>query len=158
MKKTISFGKIDLNGKGRKINEVTVEMNLNYDKDNKPCFSASADVWNSRHTDVEMCGQCLDDLVPFFKDNELYMEIVGLWQRNHLNDLTPGTPEQMRCLAEHKDEINEDDGWYTKELNLLKKYNLDVVDLDGKPYKYGTDWLTRDISKEDLKAIERIMK
>ena len=158
MKKTISFGKIDLNGKGCKINYVTVEMELKHDKDNKPCFSASVDVWNSRHTDLEMFGQCLDDLVPFFKDNELYMEIVGLWQRNHLNNLTPGTPEQMRCLAEHKDEINEDDGWYTKELNLLEKYNLDVVDLDGEPYKYGTKWLTRDISEEDLKAIERIMK
>jgi len=157
MEKTISFGKIDLNGKGRKINEVTIEMKLEYKK-GKPCFSASADVWNSRHTDVEMFGQCLDDLVPFFKDNELYMEIVGLWQRNHLNDLTPGTPEQMKCLTDHKDEINEDDGFYTKELNLLKKYNLDVVDLDGKPYKYGTAWLTRDISEEDLKAIERIMK
>lgn len=158
MKKTISFGKIDFNGTGRKINEVTVEMELYYDKDNKPCFSVCADVWNSRHTDIEMGGQCLDDLVPFFKDNELYMEIVGLWQRNHLNNLTPGTPEQMRFIAEHKDEINEDDGWYTKELNLLKKYNLDVVDLDGKPYKYGTAWVTRDISEEDLKAIERIMK
>lgn len=157
MKKTISFGKIDLNGRGRKINEVTVEMKLEY-KNGKPCFSASADVWNSRHTDIEMGGQCLDDLVPFFKDNKLYMEIVGLWQRNHLNDLTPGTPEQMRCIAEHKDEINEDDGFYTKELNLLKKYNLDVVDLDGKPYKYGTAWLTRDISEEDLKAIEKIME
>lgn len=156
MRKTFSFGKHAVNSE-RKINEITLEIELRENKENKPVFTASADVWNARHTDIVMGGQCLDDLMEYIGDNELFREIHGLWKRNHLNGLNAGTKEQMECIATHKDEINEEDGWYTKELNLLKKYNMDVVEYNGKPYKYGTGWIYRPIPDEDLKRIKELL-
>lgn len=155
MKKRISFGKIAFVG-NRKINEVEVVLELN-ETDDGPVFSASCNVWNSRHSDIVAGGQCFETLNGYFKDNELFNEIVSLWKRNHLNELTPGTPEQMECIRIHKDEINEADGWYTKELNLLKKYNLDVVKYKGKPYKYGSEWIYRPIPEPDLNRIKEII-
>lgn len=156
MKKTISFGKIAYQNKN-KINEVTVELELRETKDG-PVFSASCDVWNSRHTGIVMGGQCLDDVQPYMNGNPLFDEIVDLWKKHHLNDMNPGTSEQMQCIKDHKDEINENDGWYTKELNLLKKYNMDVVERQGKPYKYGTEWIYRPIPKPDLSRIKEIIQ
>jgi len=161
MKKVFNFGKIDFNGCGRRINLVTVEVNLKEDKDGKPVFTASGDVWNSRHTDIIMGGQCLDDLEEFSKDfqnNEknIFGEILDLWHKWHLNDLTPGTPEQMACIKEHKDEIDESLGFYEKEKALLEKYNLECVEWNGKPYHYGTAWITRDIDPQDLKRIKAL--
>ena len=73
MEKTFDFGKIDLNGCGRKINKVEVEVELT----NDGRFTASASVWNSKHTDIECGGQCLDELVQFLKSNETFMKIYN---------------------------------------------------------------------------------
>lgn len=156
MKRTITFGKIAYQTK-RKINEVTVEMELR-ETEKGPEFSASCDVWNSRHTDIIMGGQCLDDVQPYMNGNPLFGEIVKLWKKHHLNGLNPGTPEQMQFIKDHKDEINENDGWYTKELNLLKKYNMDVVEWQGKPFKYGTEWIYHPIPEPDLSRIKEIIQ
>lgn len=156
MEKTISFGKIAYQSKN-KINEVTIELELCETKEG-PVFSASCNVWNSRHTRIVMGGQCLDDVQPYMGGNSLFGEIVDLWKKHHLNDMEPGTPEQMQCIKDHKDEINENDGWYTKELNLLKKYNMDVVEWQGKPYKYGTGWIYRPIPEPDLSRIKEIIR
>lgn len=160
MERTISFGKIDYFGRGRKINEVTIEMRLSFDEDRygRPVFSCSGNVWNGRKTDIVCGGQCLDELLPFFKYNKLFKEIHGLWKRNHLNDMNVGTPEQLRCIEEHKDEIDESDGWFIKELNLLKKYGMDVVEYEGKLYEYGKGWVYRVIPADDLKRIVGIIK
>lgn len=156
MKKTITFGKIAYKSK-RKINEVTVELELR-ETEEGPEFAASCYVWNSCHTDAVMCGQCLDNVQPYMNGNPLFDEIVKLWKKHHLNGLNPGTPEQMKFIRDHKNEINENDGWYTKELNLLKKYNMDVVEWQGKPYKYGTGWIYRPIPEPDLSRIEEIIQ
>lgn len=106
MEKTISFGKIDYCGTGRKINELTVEISLKDGENGKPEFSASAFVWNSRHTDCVARGQMLDDKVVLkaVEGNPLYMKILGLWKRNHLNGMHAGTPEQEKCLADYESE------------------------------------------------------
>lgn len=156
MKKVFNFGKIAYYG-SRKINLVTVEVGLKNDDNGRPVFTASANVWNNLHTGIVAGGQCLDDLAPYFKGNKLYNTILGLWERNPLNDLNPGTPEQMACIEAHRNEINEADGWYIKELNLLKKYGLDIVEYNGKPYKYGTAWIYREIPTEDLEAIKNLL-
>lgn len=156
--KFFNFGKVDGYGNGRKTCAVEVEIRLGEDRDGKPTFSASADVWNNLHTDTIMGGQCLDELVkyPSIGNNKIFNEILDLWHKYHLNDLTPGTPEQMSCLAEHKNEIDETLGFYTKELKLLEKYGLDVVEYKGKPYKYGTAWLTTEIPQADLQRIQAL--
>lgn len=157
MKRTISFGKIDGYGNGKKSHEVTIEISLDENDPQKPKFTVCGNVWNIRGTDIIMGGQCLDSLLPYFKDNKLFVEIHRLWKNYHLNDLKPGTPEQMKCIEDHKDEIDENDGWYYKELNLLKKYGLDVVLVDGEPYKYGSGWLYSEIPQKELETIKKII-
>ena len=193
LKKTISFGKIDYNGCGRKINEVTVEVSLRDADGEKPEFSASGLVWNSNRTDCVACGQMLDskDILLALGGNPLYREILGLWKRNHLNGMNAGTPEQEKCLTDHENERDavakelfeakwnakkaefgySDDlkDWWMKEFfyhapshydiscEILRRNGLYEVELDGKPYRYGSGWLYRPISENDMAAIKKIL-
>lgn len=86
MKKTFDFGKIDFEGRGRKCNAVTVDMEYKEDGDKKR-FSVSASVWNAFHSDIVAGGQCLDSLQPYFKLSPTFTEIFRLWKLYHLNDM-----------------------------------------------------------------------
>lgn len=86
MKKTFDFGKIDFEGRGRKCNAVTVDMEYKEDGDKKR-FSVSASVWNAFHSDIVAGGQCLDSLQPYFKHSPIFTEIFRLWKLYHLNDM-----------------------------------------------------------------------
>lgn len=92
MKKNFDFGCIDYEGRGKALNRVTVEMEYKEDGDKKR-FSASANVWNTRHTDIITGGQCLDDIAPYI-DSPLYSEILRLWGLYHLNDMHPECEHQ----------------------------------------------------------------
>lgn len=152
MKRTISFGKIDFNYTGRKINEVEIEIELR-DTEKGPELSISGTIWNSTKTDCQTGGQCLDSILPFFKANEKFQTIYRLWQTYHLNGMHIGTPQQEAYVKEHL--IGRFD--YTKACELLKKAKLFKVDLDGKPYKYGQDWLYWPIPDEDLAIIKDLI-
>ncbi len=164
MKRTFKFGKIDVNGSGRKINlvEITIEL---IEKEGKPIFSASGSVWNSKQTDRIMGGQCLDEpiITEQLKWNKTFEEILDLWHKYHLNDMHAGTYEQEQCLREHKNEYdslmekNDYPSAYEVNCELLKKYNLYEVEVDGKPYKYGHSWLYWDIPNEDLLRIKKLL-
>jgi len=97
LKKTISFGEIDYNQVGKKLNLVEVEIELkNYP--NKPEFTASANVWNSRKSDILMGWQCLDDIASFITDDNFSL-ILDLWHKHHLNDLNAGTMRQEKEVS-----------------------------------------------------------
>lgn len=87
MKKTFDFGKIDFQGRSRKCNAVTVEMEYREDGDKKR-FSVSANVWNAFHSDIVAGGQCLDSIAPYIH-NSTFSEILRLWKLYHLNDMHP---------------------------------------------------------------------
>lgn len=93
MKKIFNFGKIAADGSGIQRNAVTVEMEYKEDGDKKR-FSVSANVWNSRRSDVIMGGQCLDSLAPYFTENATFAEIYRLWKLYHLNDMHPECEHQ----------------------------------------------------------------
>ena len=65
--KVFEFGKIDFNGKGRKVHRVSVEVNLREEDTNYGykyySFTASGEIWNARGTDCVVCGQCLDEIL-----------------------------------------------------------------------------------------------
>ena len=149
MKKTLNFGKIDWNGIGRKINLVTVEINLEETK-NGPAFSACANVWNSKSSDIICGGQCLEELVPFFKDNKIFMTIFSMWEKYHLNDLHPGTQNQEKALEKAdlwKYGVNyEDQCNYLKEIGL---YNDNGVN-------FGETWVYWPIPEKDLETIKSL--
>ena len=148
-KKIFNFGKIDFNQTGKKINLAEVEVKFDGTR-----FSASGSVWNSKQTDIISGGQNLDDMYQHLKNNKTFLMIYSLWKQYHLNDMTPGTPKQMAFLSTIKRPCNAE--FYTWECDQLEKVNLLIDDIDGKPYKYGTAWLTSEIpsyAKEDINKL-----
>lgn len=148
-KKIFNFGKIDFNQTGKKINLAEVEVKFDGTR-----FSASGSVWNSKQTDIISGGQNLDEMYQHLKDNKTFLMIYSLWKQYHLNDMKPGTPKQMAFLSTIKRPSNAE--FYTWECEQLEKVNLLIDDLDGKPYKYGTAWLTSEIplyAKEDINKL-----
>lgn len=154
MHRTISFGKIDWYGHGRRNCRVEVELRLE-DTDQGAVFAASAKVWNPRGTDIVCGGQCLEELVPFIPD-PAFQEIVHLWRRYHLNNMHAGTPEQETEVKRWLDGRRYD---YPAAREHLREVGLLTVEHNGKPYTYGTGWLYEPIPATDLawirSAIER---
>lgn len=154
MERKISFGKIAYDG-GRKVNKVEIELWLNNEEEGKPIFSACANVWNARHTDVVCCGQQIfDEIRAFYKGNALFEEIYDLWSKYHCNDLHRGTQEQMAFLEEHKEELGEG-RCYESELALLEKYGKEYAP-DGS--KFGSAWYYWPIPEEDLARIKKLFE
>lgn len=150
MQRIIEFGKIDYNGIGRRINLVTLEINLKGEE--KPVFTVCANVWNSKKTDILMGGQCLDELLPYFKNNKLFKEIYRLWDLYHLNNLHAGTKKQEEFLKKYciKDWANK----YEETCDFLNKNNM----LYDNGVKFGTTWHYWDIPKKDLEKIKKIIE
>lgn len=157
--KTISLGKVAWQG-SRKINEVEIELRLKYDRTkDRYRFSVSADVFNSKKTDIVAGGQCLDGIWNHYRA-EPFKKIYRWWKLYHLNDLHAGTPEQEQYLDEHKAEVKryiDQRGLgfdiYSAQKHVLEQAGLLEVEYEGKPYKYGHDWIYFPIPEEDLRAI-----
>lgn len=150
--RTFNFGKIAYWGK-RKDNAVEVQITL-YEKTEGPAFTASASIWNARKSDIVCAGQCLDTLLPYFKNNATFMKIFGLWKRYHLNDLNVGTPKQEEALRE----CGKQSASYDEQLEALRGLGLSTVTLpDGTSYTYGHGWLYRPIPAECLADIEQLL-
>lgn len=139
MQRVISFGKVAYTG-NRKSYEVTLEIELDYKDKNKPVFSVCGNVWNTHHTDIVMGGQCIDGVWQEYKHQlhkpVLYKKIMGLWQRNHLNDLQAG------CI-------------HQRMLQWDNRYISEKCPYCG--YKYGTAWLYKPIPFRDLYAIKKLL-
>ena len=154
MKKTIQFGKVDYLNNGRKNCLIEVEINFDGEK-----FSASGNIWNHLKTDCYSGGQNLDEIKKMIPNNKLFNKIYSIWKKYHLNDLTPGSPEQEKYLKSITRPDNAD--FYTWECEQLKKVDLlrDKSFLyNGEPYKYGTAWLTTPIPEEVKKEIKSIQE
>lgn len=109
-KKSFDFGKVDAEGKGkRNLVRLDVELKL---EDKGPVFSASGEVWDTRHYDIIMGGQCLGDIWREYKheleNGKQYAQILRLWDLYHLNDMNPGCKHQR---AWH---------WGDKPLDIVK--------------------------------------
>lgn len=154
----ISFGKVDGYKIGKRNCEVTLEVELRKDKEGRPVFSACGNLWNNLHTDIIWGGQCIDDLAnefPSLRRNKLYMEILDLWKKHHLNDMNAGTPEQEEAVEWYRKHNGSYD--YTKVCDYLKEKGLYEVDLNGEKYRYGSSWLYREIPEGDLRRIMEIV-
>ncbi len=114
-------------------NKINLDIEI---KDSK--FSISGDCGSSS-------GQCYDSIEP----TETQKEIIGLWKKYHLNDMNAGTIEQEKAL-EGKGNID-----YDEQIKILKSKNLYEVKLEnGKMYKYGTEWLTRELPTDIIEMVE----
>ena len=154
MLKMISFGKIDFNGCGRRINEVVVEMRLNTIGEQVE-FVAHGYIYNSKKTDALCIGQCLDTIAEYI-NTPLFQEIHRLWKDYHLNTLNPGTLEQTKAVKEWEAAGHKYN--YTEVVEYLKSIGLYEVSRNGRPYRYGQGWIYHPIPEADLARIRAIME
>ena len=165
MKKVFEFGNVDWNGTGRKINKVTIAVNLR-DTAKGPDFSASGDVWNSKHTEIIYGGQCLDELdtVSTLHNNPLFSKIYRLWKLYHLNGMNAGTERQTKAVNDYLDRTKSKYDYklvcdYLESIDLYEdKEYLFKYGNELKPYRYGSSWLYRSIPDEDLKIIKELLE
>ena len=157
----IFLGYTDYEFPGKKVNSVGCEISL---KDGK-YFSAMAWIMDSRGKDWVTGGQCLDtinDKCPDIKANPIWQKIYRLWKLYHLNDMHAGTVEQEEALDKWR-ALSEDNTiqtvkGYDKACEYLKSIGLYEVEYNGKPYRYGSGWLKRDIPEEDLNQIKELLE
>lgn len=188
MKKRFDFGKVDYNCKGRKNHAVEVEVELRerggeptfryvdgvkeYTGETTPKyteFSACAYVYNTKHTDIVMGGQCLDSINEDFRDQlqnvELWDEIYDLWKTYHLNGMHAGTPEQEALVEEWEAQGNRYD--YTAVCEYLKSKGMYEVNHTGigvgrifnnEPYRYGTAWLVETLPMDVEQRVIKLLR
>lgn len=151
--KTFTFDKVAYTS-SRRVNLPVIEMELrDYDTD-KPKLSICGELWNARHTDIVMGGQCLDHLADLgdLASNTTFKKLYKLWKNWHLNDLHAGTIKQEQALDDAKKsgvKLNsyEDSCKYLESIGLLED--------DG--YKYGSAWLYRAIPKDTMTEIMHLL-
>ena len=122
MKKTFKFGEFAIADKKIKNNEITITIELK-DSEKGKTFSACGYVWNSKHTDIIMGGQCIDDLEQYLKNNKTYLTILELWQKYHLNDM------HAWCECEHEENASEKIKVYKMRYNAEGKRLSKIRDL-----------------------------
>lgn len=166
MTRTFNFGKVDYYGNGRKINAVEVIIVLQ-NIDEGYAFSACGYIWNIRHSNIVMGGQCFDEIKELLGDsNSTFNEIYRLWKTYHLNDMHPecehqrelGWPEFGRQIVEinHYNRIE-----YRSLYSLSPDKHPDGILGKECPvcgYKYGTAWKYMPIPDEDLAIIKKLLE
>ena len=140
MKKTIVLGKIDYNNSGRKNCLATLDVELQEKKDGKLVFTASANVWNPRETDIYMGGQCVDEVAKYFRGHKTAQKVLRIWKRWHLNDMHAG--------CEHQREL----GW---EKEGYDKHPSEPCPVCG--YKFGTSWNHEELPQEVIAEIKEVL-
>lgn len=163
MKKVFNFGKIDYNKSGRKACPVEVEIEFRTTKNGELEFTACGDIWNPKHTSVYSVGQNLDEIAKYIKD-PIFLEIYDLWKHYHLTTMHPGTEKQEEALEKWREQRKKEYDYpvpiygYKLECDYLESIGLLWDMVDGKPYKYGTGWLTRKIPDEDINRINKLLE
>lgn len=141
MYKKFNFGKHNYNNTGRRY-EFIVEVRLSDDE----VFSACGTIGR------RCGGQCLDDMLEFLKDDEVFVKIYNYWKKYHLNNMHAGTIKQEDAIKEYLNGGKRYD--YAEVCKYLDGVGL-LVD-DG--YRYGSKWLKRDIPENDLKGIKELLR
>lgn len=149
MRKKIVIGKVDYEGKGSLSNSVEIEYSL---KDGR--FSASGNIWMASRKDILSAGQNLDEIASLFPDHELAQRIGAVWKKWHLNDMHAGSPKQEDFL----EQLNlPNQNHYENAKAKLKDAGLDPDESylhNGKPYEYGSAWLSVELPNSVISEIE----
>jgi hypothetical protein len=87
---------------------------------------------------------------------ETVQQLRSIWQKWHLNDMQAGSPAQTAFLEANP--VNKPDH-YTAASQALKAAGLNPDPNylhEGKPYKYGTAWLTIEVPVEALQYLHQL--
>lgn len=165
---TLDLGKVDYSGRGRKVNRVTLDVELRHkvntvapylDIDLKPCteyteLSICGNVWNAAGSDIVTGGQCVDTIRQLFPTGPV-RGLVDIWSLHHLGGMKAGTRTQEAYLRDNP--VTDRLDYYTKACAALEKANLLHVSGPGNPnYKYGSAWLVEHLPAEVEADVVRI--
>lgn len=99
------------------------------------------EIW--RNGVCEFAGQCQDRVRELSKGHKADINyLLDIQKRYNLNDLCPGTKEQMDFLSQLGITT------YNKAVEALDKANLNT------PYKYGSGWLVKELPQDVVSAIK----
>jgi hypothetical protein len=80
---------------------------------------------------------------------------LDIWDRWHLNDTRPGTPEQMDYVRNYRK--NHARANYEEICSALKNAGLyEIVQADGTLYKYGHSWLFTPVPADVLQFLDSL--
>ncbi len=79
---------------------------------------------------------------------EMFRELLDVWNKWHLNHMNAGTVKQTEFLRAHRREGSD----YTSDKELLKSYHLDPDPETG--YVYGSAWLKEDLPADIVEFLE----
>jgi hypothetical protein len=104
------------------------------------------------------CGQIVDgltDIVAFAPgwNKTLMREFRSIWREWHLNHMVPGTPEQMAFL---KTTAKGERQTYDWAVGTLRDAGLISVEYEGKPYRYGTAWLKKEVPADVIDFLKSL--
>ena len=147
--RTISLGKHAYIG-NRCINEIEITVSLRKNKVDKWVFSAEGCIWNATKTDFLLSGQCLDDINILLQGkHDTFNTVYRWWYLYHMNSNYSGTHLQEAFLSKN----GLSNASYEARCAALENAYL-ITDktyiVDGKPYRYGSAWLYREIPTKDL--------
>lgn len=161
--KTLSFGKIAYTGKA-KTNLVEIEIALKNKETaidyetlqpltNVPEFTASAHIWDSKHYDHVIGGQCLDEIKELFPNNENIARIHAIWGKYHLSGLNAGTKKQCDAIDSWREKTGLKGWQYQNECDYLKSIDLYI----DNGIAWGNQWLYRPIPADVIAEIQSLM-
>jgi hypothetical protein len=178
---TLDLGKVDANGRGRKANRVTLEVELRrkvndvspyLDIDLKPCkeyteLSICGAVWNAAGSDHQSGGQNHETIAKLFPDNAKVQRLVEIWERYHLGGMNSGTRRQRDFLKDARVKAVYPQSQYDLDCKTLEKANLLWVTnmpvtpiTDTTPpyrnYKYGEAWLVEALPADVEAEVDRL--
>lgn len=160
-------GEVDYNKSGRKNCKVVFLWELR-EGENGPEFSAQAEIWNPRQTDIYLGGQCLEEVAAFFRGNWRVQRLLAIWREWHLNGMTAGLPEQEQAVKEWEAAGNRYD--FTAACDMLKARGLyelpvpagaactgdwpEAVKSGARGYQYGERWIHRPLPAEIVEELQ----
>ncbi len=109
------------------------------------------------HKGRDGSGQVYDELEEKYSSDEFIKRIVPIWRKWHLNDLTPGSPKQEEFLNKMF-EKRPDYETCVMKLTDAGLYEDESLIIEGKPYKYGTNWLKTEIPEDVIQEIMELSK
>lgn len=114
---------------------------------------------------IESGGQCEDQIRDSLKSCGLVCKsfdmLYPIWKRWHLNDMTKGSPKQEKCLEEYYARYPDASRFFEDECEILKMKKIFVdksYKIGGKPYEYGSRWLTTKIPEDVLRNLCKVME
>lgn len=106
-------------------------------------------------------GQIQDDIEGLIPDNgwnqEMVEEFLDIWREWHLNDMQAGSARQQAFL----NGFRKENGWkgYEEECKALAEAGLledEECMVEGKPYRYGSSWLRKELPAEVVAFLRAI--